>query len=68
MKKIVISLIATLAMIGCSTTDKVYNTAKDVYTTSKTVVKAVGTKSKTLKAIDTVATKYDDTREIIRGD
>jgi len=67
MKKIVLSLVAfTLIFGGCSAMDEPYSKVKAVYGVGKEVYKVQPVKSNKLEALDGVATKYDETRTIIR--
>jgi NACalpha-BTF3-like transcription factor len=68
MKKIILSLMAILVIMftGCSVMDEPYSKAKAVYGVGKAVYKVQPVKSNKLEAVDGVATKYDDTRTMIR--
>ena len=65
---LIVSLMAILAVmfVGCSTMDEPYGKAKAVYGVGKAVYKVQPVKSNSLEALDGVATKYDETRTLIR--
>lgn len=68
MKKVILSLIAIMAIIfvGCSAMDKPYNDAKVVYKAGKQIYKIQPIKSVGLEALDKAATSYDKARTLIR--
>ena len=68
MKKIILSLIATVFMFGgCAAMDATYGKAKGVYKAGKVVYEVQPLKSNTVEALGTTAEAYDGLRSEVRG-